>query len=134
MTKCKPEEIPGRKATGPEAGKPGRTAGLPDVCKGKPGQIEEVLKMRLIPLILVALLPSVMLASVTVSSCAADVDSFVSIAGEAMMEGNYVTAFALYECALRRDPYSSEALVGRLMAMAFMVECHSTTPIQVTSR
>ena len=75
-----------------------------------------------------------MLASVTVSSCPADVDSFVSIAREAMMDGNYVTAFAMYDCALRRDPLSLEALAGRLMAMAFMVECNSATPILVTSR
>ncbi len=90
--------------------------------------------MRLIPLILVALLPSVMLAGVTVSSCPADVDSFVSIARVAMVDGDYVTGYAMYECALRRDPLSLEALVGRLMAMAFMVEFHSATPIQVTAR
>ena len=75
-----------------------------------------------------------MLASVTVSTCPADVDNFVSIAGEAMVDGDYVTAFALYECALRRDPHSSEALAGRLMAMAFMVECRSAMPILVTLR
>ena len=90
--------------------------------------------MRLIPIILVALLPSVLLASVIVSSCPADAESFISIAKEAMVDGNYVTAFALYECALQRDPHSIEALEGRLMAMAFMVECYSTTPILVTSR
>lgn len=75
-----------------------------------------------------------MLAGVAVSSCPADVDSFVSIAREAMEDGNYVAAFALYECALRREPHSSEALAGRLMARAFMVECYSTTQILVTSR
>ena len=64
-----------------------------------------------------------MLASVTISSCPASVDNYVSIAREAMDDGNYVTAFALYECALRRDPHSSEALAGRLMARAFMEEC-----------
>ena len=89
--------------------------------------------MRLIPLILVALLPSVMLASVTLSSCPADVDNFVSIARDAMDVGNYITAFALYECALRRDPHSSEALAGRLMARAFMEEC-SAMQIQLSSR
>ena len=75
-----------------------------------------------------------MLASVTVSSCPADVDSFVNIAREAMVDGDYVTAFALYECALRRDPLSLEAFAGRFMAMAFMMESRSATPIQVTSR
>ncbi len=75
-----------------------------------------------------------MLAGVTVSSCTADVDSFISIAREAMEDGNYVTAFALYECALRREPHSSEALAGCLMARAFMVECCSATQIQVTLR
>ncbi len=75
-----------------------------------------------------------MLASVTLSSCPADVDSFISIAREAMEDGNYVTAFALYECALRRDPHSSEALAGRLMARAFMVEYSYTMQIQVTTR
>ena len=90
--------------------------------------------MRLIPIILVALLPSVMLASVTLSSCPADVDNFVSIARDAMEDGNYVTAFVLYEFALRRDPDSSEALKGSLMARAFMVECSSTMQLQVSSR
>jgi cytochrome c-type biogenesis protein CcmH/NrfG len=75
-----------------------------------------------------------MLASVTVSSCPADAESFVSIAREAMVDGDYVTAFALYECALRRDPHSLEAIAGRFMAMAFMVECQPATLIQVTSR
>ena len=88
--------------------------------------------MRLIPIILVALLPSVMLASVTISSCPASVDNYVSIAREAMDNGNYVTAFALYECALRRDPHSSEALAGRLIARASMEEC-SAMQIQLGS-
>jgi cytochrome c-type biogenesis protein CcmH/NrfG len=88
--------------------------------------------MRLIPIILVALLPSVILASVTLSSCPANVDNYVSIAREAMDDGNYITAFALYECALRRDPHSLEALAGRFVARAFMEEC-SAMQIQVSS-
>lgn len=79
--------------------------------------------MRWIPLVMVALLPSVLLAGVTLSTSPATTDSFVSIAREAMEDGDYVTAFALYECALRRDPHSSEALAGRLAARALMVEC-----------
>ncbi len=89
--------------------------------------------MKLLPLVLVALLPSVMLASVTVSYIPASVDNYISLAKEDMESGDYVTAFALYECALRRDPHSSEALAGRLMARAFMEEC-TTMQIQVSSR
>lgn len=100
---------------------------------GNPGQVEEVLRMKLIPLILVVLLPSVMLASVTVSTSPASVDNYISIARDAMDNGDYVTAFAIYECALRRDPHSSEALAGRLMARAFMEEC-SAMQEQVSSR
>jgi len=133
LTQCKPEETPGRKATGPSAGNCEGQPGYQTSAGGNPEQIEEVLTMRLIPLILVALLPSVMLASVTLSSCPADVDNFVSIARDAMDDGNYITAFALYECALRRDPHSSEALAGRLMARAFMEEC-SAMQIQLSSR
>ncbi len=75
-----------------------------------------------------------MLASVTLSTTPADVDSFVNIAREAIEDGNYVTAFALYECALRRDPHSSEALAGRLMARAFMEECSTTMQMQLSVR
>ncbi len=75
-----------------------------------------------------------MLASVTLATCPADADSFNSIAREAMDEGNYVTAFVLYEFALRRDPLSLEALAGRLIARVFMEECSSTIQIQVSSR
>lgn len=89
--------------------------------------------MRWIPLLLVALLPSVLLASVTVSTSPANVDTFVTIAREAMDDENYVTAFALYECALRRDPHSSAALAGRLAARAHMEE-YSITEIMVASR
>ncbi len=135
LTQCKPDETPGRKATDPSLGnREGQPGYQTSARGGTPEQVEEVLRMRLIPIILVVLLPSVMLASVTVSTCTADVDSFISIAREAMKDGNYIIAFALYECALRRDPHSSEALAGRLMARAFMVECCSATQIQVTSR
>lgn len=89
--------------------------------------------MRWIPLILVALLPSVLLAGVIVSTSPANVDTFVTIAREAMDDGNYVTAFALYECALRRDPHSSAALAGRLAARARMEEYVLTEPM-VASR
>jgi len=124
----------GTQSHGSEARETGKDSRVTRRLRGETQRIEEVLKMRLIPLILVALLPSVMLASVTVSSCPADAECFVSIAREAMVDGNYVTAFAMYECALRRDPRSLEALAGRLMAMAFMVERNSASPILVTSR
>ena len=89
--------------------------------------------MRWIPLLMVALLPSVLLASVTVSTSPANVDTFVTIARESMEDGEYVTAFALYECALRRDPHSSEALAGRLAARAYMEE-YTVIELMVASR
>ncbi|MCK4671715.1 MAG: hypothetical protein KAT47_04165 [Candidatus Aegiribacteria sp.] len=89
--------------------------------------------MRWIPLLMVALLPSVLLAGVTVSTSPANVDTFVTIAREAMEDENYVTAFALYECALRRDPHSSAALAGRLAARAHMEE-YFITELMVASR
>ncbi|MCK4504957.1 MAG: hypothetical protein KAW14_05025 [Candidatus Aegiribacteria sp.] len=89
--------------------------------------------MRWIPILMVALLPSVMLAGVTVSTSPANVDTFVIIAREAMDDGNYVTAFALYECALRRDPHSSAALAGRLVARTHMEE-YNITELLVASR
>lgn len=89
--------------------------------------------MKWMPLLMVALLPSVMLAGVIVSSVPANSDSFISFARDAMENEDYVTAFALYECALRRDPQSSEALAGRLMARSFM-ERDLKEHVQVTSR
>ncbi len=89
--------------------------------------------MKWIPLLMVALLPSVLLAGVIVSTSPASVDTFVSIAREAMDDGNYVTAFALYECALRRDPHSSAALAGRMVARAQMEE-FTEIEVMVASR
>ncbi len=89
--------------------------------------------MRWIPLLMVALLPSVLLASVTVSTSIANADTFVTIARDAMDDGDYVTAFALYECALRREPHSSAALAGRLAARAHLEECIGTE-LMVASR
>jgi len=88
--------------------------------------------MKYVPLVLVLLLPSVMLASVSVSSTSADADGFISVAEEAMSDGDYVAAFALFECALRRDPHSSEARIGSLMARALMEE-HSAELVAVTA-
>ena len=88
--------------------------------------------MKFMPFILVVLLPSVMLASVVVSSAPASVDNYLSMAREALEDGNYITAFALYECALQRDPHSLEAFAGRLIARASMKEC-STMQIQLCS-
>jgi hypothetical protein len=78
--------------------------------------------MKWIPLVLVALLPSVLLGFVTVTSAPASADAFVSIARESMDAGDFVTAWVLYECALRRDPHSPEALAGRLAARALTEE------------
>jgi len=78
--------------------------------------------MKWIPLLLVTLLPSVLLGSVTVTSAPASCEVFVSTAREAMDAGDYVTAWVLYECALRRDPHSPEALAGRLAARALTEE------------
>jgi len=88
--------------------------------------------MKFLPLILVALLPSVMLASVIVSSVPASVENYLSMAREALEDGNYITAFALYECVLRRDPHSLEAFAGSLIARAYMKEC-STMQIRECS-
>lgn len=87
--------------------------------------------MKYIPLVLVMLLPSVMLASVSVSSTPADADGFINVAQEAMQNGDYVAAFALYECALRRDPHSSKARIGSLMARALMEE-HSAELVAIS--
>ncbi len=76
--------------------------------------------MRWVPLLMVALLPSVLLAGVTITSAPANADSFISIAWQAMHDGDYVTAYALFDCALRRAPLSLEALAGRLLARSFM--------------
>jgi len=76
--------------------------------------------MKCVLLMLVALLPTVLFAGVTVESSPANVDGFVSVAREALDTGDYVTAWALYECALRRDPHSPQALAGRLAARAMM--------------
>lgn len=76
--------------------------------------------MKLIPWIMVALLPSVLLAGVVVSSVPADADSFVRMAWQAMGDADYLTAYALFDCALRRVPLSLEALAGRALAEAFM--------------
>jgi hypothetical protein len=78
--------------------------------------------MKWIPLVLVTLLPSVLFGYVTVTSSPASADSFVSIARDAMDDGDFVTAWVLYECALRRDPHSPEALAGRLAARAMTEE------------
>lgn len=76
--------------------------------------------MKLIPLIVVALLPSVLLAGVIESSVPADADSFIRMAWQAMGDSDYLTAYALFDCALRRVPLSLEALAGRALAEAFM--------------
>lgn len=76
--------------------------------------------MKLMPWIMVALLPSVLLAGVIESSVPADADSFVRMAWQAMGDSDYLTAYALFDCALRRVPLSLEALAGRALAEAFM--------------
>ena len=82
--------------------------------------------MKWIPLLLVALLPTVLFGYTTVSSDPASADTFVSVARELMDDGDFVTAWVLYECALRRDPHSPEALAGRLAARAMMEESTSS--------
>lgn len=81
--------------------------------------------MKCIPLVLVALLPMVLFAGVTVESSPANAQTFVSIARVALDDGEFFTAWALYECALRRDPRSPEALAGRLAAWAMMEDSAS---------
>lgn len=76
--------------------------------------------MKMIPLIMVALLPSVLLAGVIVSSAPANADSFMEMAWRAMGDADYLTAYALFDCALRRVPLSLEANAGRALAEAFM--------------
>lgn len=78
--------------------------------------------MKWIPLLMVTLLPSVLFAGVVVTSAPATPENLVVVARASMEEGDYVTAWALYECALRRDPHSPEALAGRLAARAELEE------------
>jgi hypothetical protein len=73
------------------------------------------------------------MASVTISTTPADSDSFISIAWSAMDDGDYVAAFALFDCALRRAPHSLEAFAGRLLARGFM-EDHSISLMAENTR
>ena len=68
--------------------------------------------MKWIPVIVIALLPSVLLAGVTVASEPASVEVYLIAAWKAMEEGDYVAAWALYEYALERNPHSPEAMAG----------------------
>jgi hypothetical protein len=61
-----------------------------------------------------------MFAGVTITSAPANAGSFISIAWQAMDDGDYVTAYALFDCALRRAPLSLEAIAGRLLARSFL--------------
>lgn len=76
--------------------------------------------MRWISFLMIALLPSVLIAGVTISSVPANADSFTGMAWESMRDGDYVTAFALFDCALRRAPLSLEAFAGKMLARSFM--------------
>ncbi len=68
--------------------------------------------MKWIPVIVIALLPSVLLAGVTISSEPASVEVYLIAAWSAMEDGDYVAAWALYEYALERNPHSPEAWAG----------------------
>ena len=68
--------------------------------------------MKWIPFAVIALLPSVLLAGVTVTSEPSSVEVYLIAAWNAMEEGDYVAAWALYEYALERNPHSPEALAG----------------------
>jgi hypothetical protein len=81
--------------------------------------------MKWIPLIVIALLPSVLLAGVTVASEPASVEVYLIAAWQAMEDGDYVAAWALYEQALERDPHSPEALAGCIAAMHASERCCS---------
>jgi hypothetical protein len=69
-------------------------------------------RMKWIPVTVILLLPSVLLAGVTVASEPASVEVYLIAAWKAMEDGDYVSAWALYELALERNPHSPEARAG----------------------
>ena len=131
--KGKPGEIPGRRATGPSLVLPGRIAGLPNALDAWHPGGWEVLTMKWIPLIVIALLPSVLLAGVTITSEPASVEVYLIAAWRAMDDGDYVAAWALYEYAQERDPHSPEAMAGCAAAQYASTRSFSTVTHTVAS-
>ena len=84
--------------------------------------------MKWTPVFLLALLPSVLLAGVTVASSPASTEVYLMSAWKAMEDGDYVAAWALYECALERNPHSPEALAGYSAARSASEECAPAVP------
>jgi hypothetical protein len=81
--------------------------------------------MKWIPVLVIALLPSVLLAGVTVASEPASTEVYLIAAYRAMEDGDYVAAWALYEYALERNPHSPEALAGCIAARCALEKCCS---------
>lgn len=79
--------------------------------------------MKLLPVLLVTLLPSVVLAGVEVTTIEATVDTYLGLARNAVDRGDFVAAWVMYECALTREPGCPEALAGRLAARAAATDC-----------
>jgi hypothetical protein len=96
-----------------ETGKDSRVAKRRAMCAGFGGA-----QMKWMPLLLAALLPSVLSAGVTVITSPATVETYVGKASDAMQNGDYITAWAFFECALMVSPSSSEAIFGLSVARA----------------
>jgi hypothetical protein len=89
--------------------------------------------MKWTPILVIALLPSVLLAGVTITSTPSSVEVYLIAAWDEMEDGDYVSAWALYEYALERNPHSPEAMAGCIAARYAIVKSCSAVTHPVTS-